>query len=76
MGLAFVGFGFTSLNLLYLIRANVGLVIEHGGMALLDGALQQIFELTVSGFLGLAMYLVFKVCEHILVDKLLRQHGE
>jgi len=76
MGLAFIGFGLTSLNLLYLIRANIELVYQHGTVALLDGALQQLLELIVSGVLGLAMYLVFKVCEHILVAKLLDQHGE
>lgn len=76
MGLAFVGFGLTSLNLLYLIRANVELVLQHGAMALLDGALRQFFELIASGFLGLAMCLVFKVCEHILVEKLVHKHGE
>ena len=76
MGLAFVGFGLTSLNLLYLIRANVELVLQHGAMALLDGALQQLLELLGLGFSGLAMYLIFKVCEHILVEKLLNEHGE
>ena len=30
MGLAFIGFGLTSLNLLYLIRANIELVYQHG----------------------------------------------
>lgn len=76
MGLAFIGFGLVSLNLLYLIRANAELVLQHGAMALLDGALQQLIELLGLGFLGLAMYLIFKVCEHILVEKLLQQHGE
>jgi len=76
MGLAFIGFGLASLNLLYLIRANAELVLQHGAMALLDGALQQLFELIGLGFLGLAMYLLFKVCEHILVEKLLNEHGE
>jgi len=76
MGLAFIGFGLASLNLLFLIRANVELVLQHGTMALLDGALQQLLELFGLGFSGLAMYLVFKVCEHILVEKLLNEHGE
>ena len=76
MGLTFIGFGLASLNLLFLIRANVELVLPHGAMALLDGALQQLLELFGLGFLGLAMYLVFKVCEHILVEKLLNEHGE
>lgn len=76
MGLAFIGFGLASLNLLYLVRANAELVLHHGAMALLDGALQQLLELLGLGFSGLAMYLVFKVCEHILVEKLLNQHGE
>ena len=76
MGLAFIGFGLASLNLLYLIRANAELVLQHGAMALLDGAFQQLLELLGLGFLGLAMYLIFKVCEHILVEKLLNEHGE
>jgi hypothetical protein len=76
MGLAFIGFGLVSLTLLFLFRANFELVLQHGAMALLDGALQQLFELFGLGFSGLAMYLVFKVCEHILVEKLLNEHGE
>lgn len=76
MGLAFIGFGLVSLNLLYLIRANVALVLEHGATALLDGALQQLLELFALGFSGLAMYLLFKVCEKILVEKLMHAQGE
>jgi len=75
-GWAFIGFGLASLNLLYLIPANAELVLQHGAMALLDGALQQLLELLGLGFSGLAMYLILKVCEHILVEKLLNEHGE
>jgi hypothetical protein len=76
MGLAFIGFGLASLNLIYLIRANAELVLQHGAMALVDGALQQSLELLGLGFSGLAMYLIFKMCEHILVEKLLKEHGD
>lgn len=70
MGLVFVGFGLASLNLLYLIQANVELVLDYGAIALLDGALQQLFELFGLGFAGFALYLLFKVCEKVLVEHL------
>ncbi|MES2772480.1 MAG: hypothetical protein V4623_11030 [Pseudomonadota bacterium] len=70
MGLAFIGFGLASLNLLYLLQANMALILEYGAMVLLDGALQQLLELLGLGTLGLACYLLFKVCEKILVERL------
>ncbi len=70
MGLAFIGFGLASVNLLYLIQANVELVLDYGAIALLDGALQQLFELFGLGFAGLASYLLFKICEKVLVEHL------
>ncbi|MBK7564309.1 MAG: hypothetical protein IPI21_08450 [Propionivibrio sp.] len=76
MGLAFVGFGLTSLNLLYLIRANVELVLQHGALGLFGGGRGPFLGVRRGGVGGLAMYLVFKVCEHILVEKLVHKHGE
>lgn len=70
MGLTFIGFGLISVNLLYLIQANVELVLDYGTDALFDGALQQLFELCGLGFSALAFYLLFKVCEKLLVEHL------
>ena len=66
MGLAFFAFGVGSLNLFYLLQANATLLLQHGWMALMDGGLQQLLELLVTGYLSMAAYTVFKACEYRL----------
>lgn len=72
MGLAFFVFGIGSLNLFHLLQANARLLFEHGWMALMDGGLQQLLELLVTGYGSMAAYTVFKACEvrlsHWLAD--------
>ena len=68
MGLSFVLFGLTSLNLIYLLKANINLFVEYGWMVVRDGALRQLFELLAYGYLSLLFYVVFKCCEHQLVN--------
>jgi hypothetical protein len=70
MGLSFFAFGALSLNLIYLLKSNIELFLDYGTMALADGALQQALELLGYGYLSLAFYLLFKACEHILVNRL------
>ncbi|MDB5814815.1 MAG: hypothetical protein JWM03_1044 [Rhodocyclales bacterium] len=67
MGLSFVLFGLTSLNLIYLFKANINLFLDYGWMVVRDGALRQLFELLAYGYLSLVFYVVFKCCEHQLV---------
>ncbi len=67
-GIAFLGFGLLSLNIVVLLSANLSLLAEHGSMALGDGAAQQLVELLLSGYAALACYLVFKLCERVIVD--------
>jgi hypothetical protein len=67
MGLAFLLFGCGTLNLIHLVQANIELISNYGWMALVDGALQQLFELLLSGYAALIAYIVFKACEHRLV---------
>ena len=67
MGLAFLGFGAGTYNLFFLLKANTELVVEHGWMALGDGAAQQMVELLVTAYLSMAAYVLFKACEHRLV---------
>ncbi len=74
MGLFFFLFGMTSLNLVYLVRANLGLILEHGLVALADGAALQLAELLFYGYVSAAFFVAFKVCEKLLVDRL-TQHG-
>ena len=68
MGLAFLGFGAGTFNLFFVLKANGELVFEHGWMALGDGAAQQLVELLATAYLSMAAYVLFKACEHRLVQ--------
>ena len=70
MGLFFLAFGFISVNLFVVLKANIELFIEHGAMVIEDGALQQLGELMLSGYLSVVFFLLFKICERIIVDRL------
>lgn len=69
-GLFFVLFGVSSLNLVYLFKANIELVLQHGWLALVSGAAWQFAELVLLGYLSAAFFVAFKVCEKLLVDRL------
>ena len=62
MGVATGAFGLCSLNLFELFRANFNYIRTWGVMALFEGGLLQLVELTFWGYLGLACYVVFKGC--------------
>lgn len=68
LGLSFLAFGAGTLNLGLLLMANVRLLGEHGWQAIMDGALHQLLELAITGYLSIAAYVVFKTCEHRLSD--------
>ena len=70
MGLSFLLFGLLSLNLIYLLKSNIELILDYGIMGLQDGGLLQMLGLLGYGYLGLAFYLLFKACEHILVMRM------
>lgn len=67
LGLSFLVFGCSSLNLLFVAKANIDLIAEHGWQAMADGGAQQLFEILVTGYLSMAAYVVFKACEARLV---------
>ena len=70
MGACFVLFGLMSLNLVQVLRANLSFLAEHGVDAVREGALQQLIELLLSGYAAVACYVVFKLCEKVLVERL------
>jgi hypothetical protein len=70
LGLSFLIFGAGSLNIFYLLKANLGLIAQHGWQALMDGAAQQLLEIVITGYVSMLAYVVFKVCEHSLVHGL------
>jgi hypothetical protein len=69
MGVFFLLFGATTVNLFVLLKANVDLFLEYGLMVVADGALEQLVDLVGSVYLGMVFYLLFKVCERILVER-------
>ena len=68
--LSFALFGAGTFNLFTLFKANLGLIADHGLMALADGAAQQLLELLFTLALSMLSYLVFKACEYRLVQGL------
>ncbi len=60
-----------SYNLFVTLGANFRFLTEHGAMAVMEGALEQLGGLLLNGYFALAMYLGFKACERTLVEKLL-----
>ena len=70
MGLAFFGFGVGTLNLFMLLKANAELFAGYGWQAVMDGGLQQLVELLLTGYASLVCYLAFKSCEYTLVRHL------
>jgi hypothetical protein len=70
MGAFFLMFGFTSVNLFVVLKANIELFLEYGAMVIADGALQQLVEVIGSCYLSIVFYVLFKTCERILIERL------
>jgi hypothetical protein len=70
MGVFFVLFGLASLNLLHLLGANLTFLADHGWDAVRDGGLWQLAGLVGSGYVAAACYVMFKLCEKVLVERL------
>jgi hypothetical protein len=67
---AFLVFGAGTYNLFLLLKMNLELIAEHGWQALADGAAQQFVELMLTAVFSMAAYVLFKACEHRLVQRL------
>ncbi len=70
MGVSFLLFGVTTLNIFVLLKANIDLYLNYGRMVIADGALLQLVQLIGLGYLSMLFYVVFKACEHVLVNHL------
>ena len=70
MGMCFVIFGVVTLNLLHTLAANFEFLSMYGIDAIRDGGLLQLLDAAVSGYFGAASYVVFKLCEKVLVERL------
>jgi len=74
LGLSFFAFGAGTVNLGLLFVANTRLLSDYGWRAVMDGALWQLLELALTGYLSIAAYVVFKTCEHRLSYWLGNEH--
>jgi hypothetical protein len=73
LGVFFLLFGMTSINLFFLLKANISLFLEYGWMVIDDGALDQLLELLGSAYLSMLFWLMFRICERILVERLTKK---
>jgi hypothetical protein len=74
LGMSFFAFGFGTLNLFYILNANIHLISEYGWQALADGGAHQFIEMLFSGYASLAAYVIFKACEYRLAHWLTEEH--
>lgn len=72
MTLCFIAFGLLTLDLVRIVGANAAFLADNGWQGLLDGGLRQLLELLASCVGAMAAWLLFKVCETVLVQSLTR----
>jgi hypothetical protein len=70
MAAFFLLFGITSVNLFVLLKLNIDLFVDYGPMVIADGALEQLVDLLASTLLSILFYVLFKICERVLVERL------
>ena len=70
LGVSFTLGGMVTLNLLHDLSANVGFLAMFGADAIREGGLKQLLNIVVSGYFAAACYVVFKLCEKVLVERL------
>ena len=70
LGFSFVMFGLSSLNLLHLVSANIDFLVMNGLDAVRDGGLLQLVSLIALGYFAALFYVLFKLCEKVLVERL------
>jgi len=68
MVLSFITFGMLTLDLVRLVGANAAFLSEYGWQGLQDGGLRQLLELLASSLGAMAAWLLFKLCETLLIQ--------
>jgi hypothetical protein len=68
MGAFFLLSGITSINLYVVLKANVELFRRYGAAVIEDGALRQLAEILGTAFLSVICFVLFIVCERIVVE--------
>ena len=70
MGAFFLLSGITSINLYVVLKANIDLFRMYGIQVIEDGALLQLAQILGTAFLSILSFVLFVVCERIVVDRL------
>lgn len=63
-------FGAMTVNIFRLFAANWKFITTYGLVALHEGALRQTIELIMTGMLAMVVFLMFKFCEKVLIDRM------
>ena len=70
MGVFFLLSGITSINLYVVLKANIDLFRQYGAQVIDDGALRQLIQILGTAFFSIVFFVLFVVCERIVVDRL------
>ena len=70
MGAFFLLSGITSINLYVVLKANIDLFRMYGAQVIDDGALRQLVEILGTALLSIVFFVLFVVCERIVVDRI------
>ncbi len=70
MGAFFLASGVTSIDLYLVLKANIELFQKYGMDVIDDGALRQLVEIIGMAVLSIVCFVLFIVCERIVVDRL------
>jgi len=75
LGVSFVLGGLLTLNLLHTLSANFEFLSMYGVEAVREGGLLQLLQIVLSGYFAAGCYVVFKLCEKVLVERLIMNKG-
>jgi hypothetical protein len=70
MGVFFLLSGIASIDLYVVLKANIELFQKYGSAVIDDGALQQLAEILGTAVVSILCFVLFVVCERIVVDRL------
>ena len=71
--LSFVTFGWLSFDLIRIFSANAEYLLDNGWQGLMDGGFEQLLDLVLTTLLAMLFYMLFKLCEGVLIQRLSNQ---
>ena len=68
MTISFLGFGYFSVNLFLLFKANIDLINQFGVLAIMEGAAWQLLTIIFHAIVSVLFYAIWKLGERLIVD--------